>query len=96
MDVILNHFNQSAQNRTQQKNNDMKTKVNKENQTGKNEFFHVTLLDSRKQPLRCRRNGATKLWKTRPEEFKIPVKYGMYEYFYITQDNAHEWTISLF
>jgi hypothetical protein len=24
----------------------------------------------------CRRNGATKLWKTRPTEFRIPVKAG--------------------
>lgn len=39
-----------------------------------------------------RRNGATKTWKTRPGEFRIPVKYGMYEYFYITDKNAHEWT----
>lgn len=23
-----------------------------------------------------RRNGATKMWKTRPDEFRIPVKYG--------------------
>jgi hypothetical protein len=40
-----------------------------------------------------RQNGKVKLWKTRPTEFKIPVKYGLYEYFYITQDNAHEWEI---
>lgn len=26
---------------------------------------------------RLRRNGATKLWKTRPEEFSIPVKAGL-------------------
>jgi hypothetical protein len=41
-----------------------------------------------------RQNGKVKLWKTRPTEFKIPVKYGLYEYFYITQDNAHEWEIT--
>lgn len=26
---------------------------------------------------RLRRNGATKLWKTRPNEFSIPVKAGL-------------------
>jgi len=26
---------------------------------------------------RLRRNGATKLWKTRPNEFRIPVKAGL-------------------
>lgn len=39
-----------------------------------------------------RRNGKTKLWKTRPNEFRIPVKRGLYEYGYITdaeQDLVH-------
>lgn len=40
----------------------------------------------------CRRNGQTKVWKTRPGHFSIPVKYGMYEYSYITHENAHEFT----
>lgn len=26
---------------------------------------------------RLRRNGQTKLWKTRPDEFRIPVKAGL-------------------
>lgn len=30
-----------------------------------------------------RRNGATKTWKTRPGQYRIPYKYGMYEYGYI-------------
>lgn len=37
-----------------------------------------------------RRNGGTQTWVTRPEHFKVPVKYGMRSYDYITQDNAHE------
>jgi hypothetical protein len=41
---------------------------------------------------RCRRNGKTKTWKTRPGEFRIPVKCGLYEYFYITHENAAEFT----
>lgn len=40
----------------------------------------------------CRRNGQTKTWKTRPGHFRIPVKYGLYEYFYITHDNASDFT----
>lgn len=35
-----------------------------------------------------RRNGATKLWKTRPEDFKIPVKAGLKDCFYITHDSC--------
>jgi len=44
-------------------------------------------------PLSARRNGATKTWRTRPGEFRIPCKYGMYEYFYITQADADDWSI---
>lgn len=33
----------------------------------------------------CRRNGATKLWKTRPNAFRIPVKIGFRSYGYITE-----------
>jgi hypothetical protein len=36
-----------------------------------------------------RRNGATKLWKTRPNEFRVPVKFGMYAHGYIDHDNAN-------
>lgn len=36
-----------------------------------------------------RRNGKTKTWKTRPGQFQIPVKHGLYNYAYITQDDAH-------
>ncbi len=60
------------------------------------EFFSTTLTnkDKNKTPLRVRRNGKTQTWKTRPNEFRIPVKYGLYEYYNITQDNCHEWVIN--
>lgn len=37
-----------------------------------------------------RRNGSTKYWKTRPDEFRIPVKHGLRDYGYIDQDNANQ------
>jgi hypothetical protein len=59
-----------------------------------NTFYHRRMkykgADAR--PLEARRNGRTKTWKRRPNEFRIPVKYGMYEYFNIDQNNAHEWS----
>jgi hypothetical protein len=39
--------------------------------------------------IRYRRNGVTKLWKTEPERFRIPVKYGMKTCDYITNENQH-------
>lgn len=35
----------------------------------------------------CRRNGRTKTWKTRPGEFRIPVKAGLRACGYITNGN---------
>ncbi len=43
---------------------------------------------------RWRRNGATKVWKTRPGEFSIPVKYGLRSYAYITHNNASEFHLA--
>jgi len=37
-----------------------------------------------------RRNGATQTWKTRPDEFRVPIKYGLYNYSEITHRNALE------
>lgn len=37
-----------------------------------------------------RRNGATQTWKTRPDEFRTPIKYGLREYHQLTQTNAGE------
>ena len=54
-------------------------------------FEHKTLKNSDGSRLRVRRNGATKTWKTRPTEFRIPCKYGLYEYLYIDHTNHLEW-----
>lgn len=70
----------------------MKT-VTKENQENTREFFHATLKNTTGQ-LRVRRNGKTQTWKTRPADFKIPVKYGLYEHGYIDQDNCKDWMIN--
>jgi len=40
---------------------------------------------------RVRVSGKCKTWKTRPNEFRLPVKYGMYESSYITHTDAGDW-----
>lgn len=37
-----------------------------------------------------RRNGGTQTWVTRPDEFRIPVKYGMRSYGYIDHNNCEK------
>jgi hypothetical protein len=38
-----------------------------------------------------RRNGGTQIWKTRPTEFRVPVKYGMYAYGQLTDGDSPNW-----
>ena len=57
-------------------------------------FWHRTARNSNGTPVRCRRNGMLKLWKTRPTEFRLPVKYGLKEWFYITEFNCSDWVVA--
>ena len=71
-------------------------KVNRERAPGFDHghiFHHVTATNHDGSPVRARVSGRPKLWKTRPDEFRIPVKHGMRDHFYITHENGHEWMI---
>ena len=59
----------------------------------RDEFHHVSVKNSDGTPMRCRVNGMCKVWKTRPDEFRLPVKFGLEECFYITEFNAEEWEV---
>jgi hypothetical protein len=41
--------------------------------------------------MRYRRNGATRTWKTRPNEYRLPVKHGLKTYGTISEATAHLW-----
>lgn len=42
-----------------------------------------------------RRNGAPKLWKTRPNDIRVPYKYGLYEYGYFGSTGRDcDWTLA--
>lgn len=71
----------------------MITKRQATNATYRQEFHHKTLKNADGTPVRCRVNGKCKTWKTRPEDFRLPVKHGLYQCFYITQHNAKDWTM---
>jgi hypothetical protein len=55
-------------------------------------YVKITDRRARKQGdtrvVSARSNGAVKTWKTRPGQFRAPFKYGLYEYFYVTPENA--------
>ena len=55
-------------------------------------FHHIRKKNADGTPYRCRVNGQCKVWKTRPAEFRLPVKHGFYgPCFYITHLNNNEW-----
>jgi hypothetical protein len=60
--------------------------------TYRQEFYHLRLRNkSDGRPVRCRVNGACKTWKTRPNDFRLPVKYGISTCFCIDNSNAELW-----
>lgn len=48
-----------------------------------------TIVREKNSHRRWKVNGKPKLWKTRPNEVKVPVKHGLYTFGYLTQDNIH-------
>ena len=54
-------------------------------------LHHVSFTNADGTPVRVRVNGVCKTWKTRPTEFRLPVKYGLKDCLYITPENANNW-----
>lgn len=72
----------------------MVTKEQAETLPFNSKLQHVSAKDSRGLPKQVRVSGKCKTWKTRPGDFKLPVKYGLFASGYITPSNAHEWQVS--
>lgn len=58
-------------------------------------FWHRTIINADGTPARCRKTGKLKTWKTRPQDFKLPVKHGLKNSFYLTPENIGEWCKAL-
>lgn len=60
-------------------------------------LIHGTILYSKKyiskqgKPIVCRVTGECKTWKKRPRAFRLPVKYGFRDCFYIDESNGGDW-----
>ena len=53
-------------------------------------FHHCSLTNADDTPMRVRVSGQCKTWK-RNNNFRLPVKHGMFMSTAITQDNANDW-----
>lgn len=58
-------------------------------------FWSRTLTNADGSPLRVRRTGRLKTWKTRPGQYRLPVKYGLKTGTYITEENSSDWCHSI-
>jgi hypothetical protein len=56
-------------------------------------LHHASATNADGTPQRFRVSGKPKIWKTRPDEVRVPVKRGMYENGYITQRNIGEFNL---
>lgn len=83
---LAHHIDQSEQD-------DRAGKLTYQSALTAHDFWHRTATyKDGIRPIEVRRNGRTKTWVTRPGEFRIPVKYGFRECFYITQNEADAWS----
>lgn len=62
--------------------------------THRDTVHHMTLTNSDGTPMRARVNGKVKTWKRDTNRVQVPMKHGLYECFYIDQDNMHEFELS--
>lgn len=47
-------------------------------------IYHKTLRNADGSMVRARCNGKVRLWKRRPGDYQVPMKYGLRYYFYLT------------
>jgi len=52
-------------------------------------LYHITHRNADGTPQRWRVNGKLKTWKTRPDEFTLPIKNGLRNYDYLIEGQAH-------
>lgn len=52
-------------------------------------LHHVSNKNADGTPQRWKVNGEVKTWKTMPERVRVPVKYGLKRYDYVTENDLH-------
>ena len=52
-------------------------------------LYHAINRNSDGTPQRWRVNGMVKTWKRNPNRVQIPLKYGLYGYDYLTENDLH-------
>jgi hypothetical protein len=61
--------------------------------TGRETIYVINHYNADGSPMNYKQSGRIQFWKTRPEEFRIPVKRGLYEKGEITHVNMDTVTL---
>ena len=56
-------------------------------------LYHYKQKNRDGSAMRARVNGRVIVWKTRPNDFKVPMKHGLKHCFYLTPSNAADWLL---
>jgi len=57
-------------------------------------LYAINYTNADGTPQRWKVNGKVKTWKRSPERVQVPLKRGLYEYGYITEDNLSEFSLT--
>lgn len=52
-------------------------------------LYHLAFKNADGTAQRWRVNGKVKTWKTQPNRVQVPIKHGLYNYDYLTEDTLH-------
>jgi len=55
-------------------------------------IYHIENKNADGSQQKWKVNGMTKLWKRSPERILIPLKHGLWNYAYLTEDNLCDFT----
>lgn len=61
--------------------------------THKGTIYLYNLFNADKTNMRCKPSGKCQTWKKDTNRFKLPVKHGLYDHGYITEDNMTQFYI---
>lgn len=56
-------------------------------------IHHILDKNADGTPARWRVNGKIKTWKTRPDDFELPIKHGLYAFSRLTHKNAEHFEL---
>lgn len=58
-------------------------------------LYRMTHCGAPGTPIRWKVNGKAKTWKRNPNKVQIPIKHGLYSYYYLMESNLHLFTLQV-